>query len=206
MTDKLPKHCMVDIETLGTKPGCQLLSIGASVFTRDGVRADFYRAIKMDLHQRSLGLTVDLNTLAWWCKQSTEARAVMKDPMAVTLPEAFADFEAWVREQQPIVRWWAHGSCFDFPILEAAAAACKIKMPWKFQDIRDTRTLFEVGDTNMGEFRTEGHHNALTDCHDQIAAVLDSWATIRCTRLALSQMHDKLCAPAVVWPAARSAS
>ena len=35
-------HVMCDLETLGRRPGCKLLSIGAVVFGPKGLGAEFY--------------------------------------------------------------------------------------------------------------------------------------------------------------------
>jgi hypothetical protein len=39
------KNVMIDIETLGTRPGSVILSIGACRFGADGIGEEFYRAI-----------------------------------------------------------------------------------------------------------------------------------------------------------------
>jgi hypothetical protein len=62
-------NVMVDIETLGTEPGCVVLSIGAVAFDKEmGFVEDFYEVINT-VDSFSEGLTYDNDTLAWWKKQ-----------------------------------------------------------------------------------------------------------------------------------------
>jgi hypothetical protein len=60
-------------------------------------------------------------------------------------------------------------SRLDVPILEAAFKACGLVVPWKFWDVRDTRTLYDVTGVNVD--RSQGtHHNALDDARAQAEA------------------------------------
>ena len=87
-------HVMLDLETLGTKPGCVIRSIGAVVFTLDGVLgAQFYANIDKQSCVDA-GLTVDPATEAWWAGQSQEARdALLVNPRP--LADIVGEFRAW---------------------------------------------------------------------------------------------------------------
>src|ERR1700721_3055421 len=72
-------HVMADIETLGTRPGSVILSIGAVAFDhRQGLGPEFHVKINQQSSERA-GLTVDKGTLAWWMRQSPEARALLDE-------------------------------------------------------------------------------------------------------------------------------
>lgn len=71
-------HCMIDLETMGTSPGCAIASIGAVIFDperpHDGSTApEFYAVVDLASCQ-SVGLTMDAGTVYWWLTQSQKAR------------------------------------------------------------------------------------------------------------------------------------
>jgi hypothetical protein len=77
---------MIDLETLGRRPGCVVLSIGAVEFGPAGLGREFY--IVLDIFgQKSLGLHEDPDTLAWWEAQSIEARQVLTQARDPKLPK-----------------------------------------------------------------------------------------------------------------------
>ena len=76
---------MVDLETLGKRAGCVIVSVGAVKFDpKTGfvdVDNSFYKAITVESAMR-YGLTVDPETLRWWMKHSKEAQAVFSARIA----------------------------------------------------------------------------------------------------------------------------
>ena len=113
---------MLDLETWGKKPGCDLRSIGATVFdpitgtvgkecracnggrgpgnVNDG-GGEFYVATD-NPRTRIDGppeypLTRDPGTVQWWSEQSDEAQAAFADP--VDLRDALMQFGGWLRDQ-----------------------------------------------------------------------------------------------------------
>ena len=65
-------------------------------------------------------------------------------------------------------KFWSHGSVFDIMILEDLFRQLKKPLPWNFWQIRDTRTLFDLGNPNMPK---DGLHNALEDAKRQALGV-----------------------------------
>lgn len=163
-------HCMTDIETLGTKPGSIILSIGAVAFGRHGLAAEFYTPI-LETSCRHHGLTADESTLNWWAQQSQEARdAAFNDPAAVALDYALQRFHEWYTDQQ-FKRVWCHGATFDVPLLEAAYRAIGQTPPWAYNEARCTRTLYDLA--GISPDRSKGvHHNALNDAKVQADAAV----------------------------------
>jgi len=67
---------MIDIETLGTEPGCAILSIGAVHFTAAGRGETLYRNIDRASCEDA-GLEIDEETVKWWSEQDEAAQAVL---------------------------------------------------------------------------------------------------------------------------------
>lgn len=169
----MTQHIMVDLETLGTKPGAVIRSIGAVAFDPAALTLGQTFYINIDrVSCEAIGLTVDPDTVAWWAKQSAEARARLEtDP--VTIAEALDRFTAFWREADGH-QIWGHGASFDAPILEAAYRALGRRTPWPFSACRDTRTLYEMA--GVAPDRAAGlHHDALDDAKAQAVAVQQGW-------------------------------
>jgi hypothetical protein len=163
-------NIMLDIETLGTTPGSALRSIGAVSFALTGeINAQFY--VNIDRQScLDAGLTVDPATEKWWSEQSKEARdAFLVDPQP--LKHALREFDKWFRYQGASIVW-AQGANFDPVLLEAAYARFDAKVPWRFYNVRDTRTVYDVFNFDTRDLqRKRIHHNALDDTIHQVALV-----------------------------------
>lgn len=164
-------NVMVDLETLGRRAGCVIVSIGAVKFdpVTGFVDTDnsFYRAITVESAMR-FGLTIDPGTLKWWMQQSKEARAVFNDPDAVTIQQALVEFAEWVADdgEYGAVKMWGNGASFDNPILSAAYEAVDIITPWMFWNDRCYRT--KKAECPQVPFNRVGvHHNAVDDAVSQ---------------------------------------
>jgi len=112
-------HIMLDLETWGTEPGCDIRSIGACVFNpltgfvHDGSLGTikpFYIATDNPIvldgsmthrgdwddaeHKRKYPLTRDPRTVQWWSEQSVEAQAAFAN--VVDLHDALLSFVTWL--------------------------------------------------------------------------------------------------------------
>lgn len=177
MTLPATLHVMLDLETLGTKPGCVIRSIGAVAFdpAAEILGAAFYANLDR-ASCAAAGLTVDPDTEAWWARQSPQARARL-EPDQRPLGEALDGFDAFWRQANAL-QIWGHGASFDAPILEAAYRALGRRTPWSYANCRDTRTLYELAD--VAPDRADGlHHDALDDAKTQARAVQAGWRKLR---------------------------
>lgn len=168
-------HVMLDLETWGTTPGCAVRSIGAVEFSpSSGVTGQTFYCNVDKQSCLDAGLVIDPHTEEWWSQQSVEAQAVLETD-AFSVAAATAKFWAWFTEGG----WdhiWAHGASFDPPILQGAMEAVGVNPPWKFWNLRDTRTLYDLAGVNLKEMHREGtHHNALDDCLHQIKGVAEAY-------------------------------
>ena len=179
-------HVMHDIETLGTRPGSVILSIGAVRFCpiTQTVSDEFY--VNIDRHVSMLGgLTTDQSTVEWWKRQRPEAwEALEVDPVNPAI--AFQRYADWCRGLNGAMgdlMVWSHGATFDTPLLEVAFRAFNISPPWKFWNARCTRTIYDLAGNEPD--RSKGtHHNALDDARNQAEAVLASYR-----KLGLAKEH-----------------
>jgi hypothetical protein len=160
---------MVDLETLGTLPGSVIISIGAVGFNEmevvEGLHTEFYNAVQR-LDCERLGLKTSASTLAWWEKQTDEARRVLTDPSAVPLAAALTDFNEWLSYFGDDVRIWGNGANFDNPLLACAYEAAGIRPRYKFWNERCYRTVKnQFPDIKLE--RSGTYHNALDDARCQ---------------------------------------
>ena len=174
-------HLMLDIETLGTKPGCIVLTLGAAKFDplTGALGSTFYEAINFKSSVLA-GLKCEPNTYAWWQKQSAESR---KAAFAgeTELRDAMSRFAKWAHTGGEPQHWWSQGSDFDFPILEAAFRAVNMQAPWRYWAKRDTRTAYAIAgfDSKEADKTRQGtYHNALDDSLHQIKCVHASYVKI----------------------------
>jgi hypothetical protein len=143
----MPLDISLDIETLGAKPGCVILSIGAVAFdpltlpdsTLQAAHM-FYRNLTI-FDQLMLGLVIDPETVKWWQGQDEEAHYAIENEKSVPLVTALSDFAEWFVNLERTGRVWAKSPQFDCSILEHAAEVLGVKMPWNFRDLCDVRTI-----------------------------------------------------------------
>lgn len=161
-------NVMIDLETVGTRPGSAIVSIGAVLFGSQGVFACFYRVISMR-SSRAAGLSVDDDTLEWWKNQSPAARDVLKQSNSVlSAPVARALAELSETIGGRLV--WSNGADFDLPILAEAYWRCGLGgPPWSHKNTRCYRTIRalrpEIEFHQIGKLG--GAHNALDDAASQ---------------------------------------
>lgn len=174
------KSCMIDLETLGKKPGCVILSIGAVMFDpkTQTLGPEFYEVISMKSCAK-VGLVSDPSTLAWWDKQDIEARTVIAQAQSAKtskpITTVLKDFKAWYQEHsvEKANRWvWGNGASFDAPILEATYEACGLIAPWEFWGNMCYRSLKNLHPEIKRE-REGTHHNALDDAKYQALHLMD---------------------------------
>lgn len=165
--DKTPINIMLDLETLGIKPGCKILSISAVTFNT-GLsmnRSSFDATVMVSLQDQ---LKTDPNTLEWWNKQSKEAYdAVFNNPKAIRLTSALESFEEWLTvfyDFGYIPTLWGNGASFDCPVLAEAYRVYGYKVPWHYRNERCYRTLLAQFGHLINKQEFEGvKHNSLAD-------------------------------------------
>lgn len=166
---------MVDMETMAVTPDAVILTLGAVHFNPygNGIGEKLYFRVNID-DQDVLGRTVDPSTLEWWGKQDP---AIMEEAFSekdrIPLVEAMDKFHkfAW-----GCSHFWSHGATFDLVMLENIYRQIKKPLPWNYWQLRDTRTLFDLGyDPDMP---TGSKHDALQDAIRQAVGVQNIYAKL----------------------------
>ena len=164
-------HLMLDLETLATTPDAAVLTIGACKFdpNQNDVQSTFYERIQLD-SQESYDRVINEDTLAWWSKQDKQIQEeAFSDADRITLQQAMKKLYSFGFGTNNV---WSHGSIFDIVILENICRKLQQAVTWKFWQVRDTRTLFDIAKVDV---IVEGKHNALNDALAQAKAVQQSY-------------------------------
>lgn len=164
----MKKHLMVDLETLAVSPNAVVLSLGAVHFDPFGKNHldEIYFRIDLD-DQDKLGREIDPNTLDWWAKQDPAIMEEAFNPTGrLSLIDAVEQFHkfAWGCDA-----FWSHGSTFDLVIIENIYRQLSKPVPWQYWQLRDTRTIFDLG--HDPEMPKESKHDALADAIRQSIGV-----------------------------------
>ena len=167
---------MVDLETMAVSPNAVVLTLGAVHFNPYGNGYSDKLYLRFDLDdQDKLGREIDPNTLDWWAKQDPK---VMEEAFSpddrIPLVDAMEQFHkfAW-----GCTAFWAHGSLFDIAILENIYRQLVRTPPWQYWQIRDTRTLFDLGwDPDMPQ---ASKHDALQDAIRQSVGVQNIYSKLK---------------------------
>lgn len=171
---------MIDLETLDVLPTATVLTIGAVKFDPFGDDVSepdcdrFYVKVDIDSCDR-LGCTVSQDTLNWWSNQSKEAQEAAFDPEGrIDIRDALNQLYKFCWGAK---RVWSHGAGFDVIILENLFRKVEKAVPWSFWEVRDTRTLFDLG-INPNRPPVLKHH-ALEDAWNQAVGVQNVFKTLR---------------------------
>jgi hypothetical protein len=172
------KNVMIDIETLGTRPGDTILSIGAVKFTaEEGITEEFYVTIDPET-SKAAGLRAQKSTLEWWEKQSPEARAAaFKGEMSLNV--ALTKLTMWMPPLDSVLVW-GNGANFDNTLVAAAYRAMKMDVPWHYWNDRCYRTIANMFLKTRVERVGTGHH-ALDDAKTQTLRLLKMQEEVKFT-------------------------
>jgi len=172
----MAKHLMIDMETLAVSPNAVVLSLGAVHFNPygNGYSDKIYFRISID-DQDALGREVDPDTLDWWGRQAADIQDEAFSPDdRISLADAMDRFHkfAWGCDA-----FWSHGATFDLVIIENIYRQLGKPLPWNFWQLRDTRTLFDLGyDPDMPK---NSKHDALQDAIRQSVGVQNIYAKLK---------------------------
>ena len=183
---------MIDLETLDVLPTASVLTIGAVRFDPFGDDINepncdkFYVKVDLDSCDR-YGCTVSQDTVEWWANQSQEAQDEAFNPEGrIPIESAMDQLYKFCWGGK---RVWSHGAGFDVIILEHLFRKVGKAIPWSFWEVRDTRTLFDLG-INPNRPPVLKHH-ALEDAWNQAVGVQNVFKSLRTA----SSLDGKLIEP-----------
>ena len=165
---------MIDIETLGTKPGSIILSIGAVEFDIKTGNTDLYFHEQIDpISSQKEGMKLDFETVIWWLKKDKEAQKVIEENAGNNLRTVLMKFDSWLNDYcEKGVYLWGNSARFDLGLLQAAYEILDMETPWSHYNELDVRTIVSFGREIKENMPFEGvKHNALDDCYHQIKYV-----------------------------------
>jgi hypothetical protein len=193
MKNDLYPDVMLDIETFGITPDSVVVSIGAVRFrvdTEDDLdtikdeERSFYAVLDTE-EQEADGRKLDADTLEWWDKQSTAARAVLQEPTE-EVRTALKRFVAFCKGSRRI---WGNGNTFDNVIVKDLCNDYGVEYPVHFANDLDMRTVKYVwnklinGWSNTTQKITVGDaHNALDDARSQVLNLQQMWKALKGTK------------------------
>ena len=173
---------MIDLETLATSPDAAILTIGAVKFdpfgddVNDPKCTKFYTRVDLDSCDK-IGLVTNDDTIAWWANQSKEAQdEAFGETDRVDIVDAMHQLYKFCWGAK---RVWSHGATFDIVICEHIFRKIGKAIPWSFWEVRDTRTLFDIG-INPNRPPVLKHH-ALEDAWNQAIGVQNVFKTLQGT-------------------------
>ena len=185
-------HFCIDLETAGVSPNTMILTIGVLAFDPPSGKIlgePFYERISIDSYrQYTPSFSLDGDTISWWMTQSEEARLEAFCGERKELSDVLLAFIEWCRviSNGKKIFIWSHGASFDVPIVSYALTTLGLEIPWKFWNIRDTRTLFDMVSLDfrtIGQVPVNNHmypnHHALGDCAKEIEGIKQSYQRLK---------------------------
>lgn len=175
---------MIDTETLATGTGPAILTVGCVRFDPLGNEVDnpqmttLYFRVDYD-SCLAHGLEVSESTVEWWGRQSPEAQEEAlgdgtPDNPRLTLEEGFDRLYKFVWGAD---RVWSNGATADIVWCETVFGRIGRAIPWKFWQVRDVRTAFDLGINPHMPQKTE--HHALADAINQAIGIQRVYRNLR---------------------------
>lgn len=161
---------MLDLETLGTKPGSVIMSLAAIQFDlKTGkLGAEYYRNIDLP-SSKELGLEIDQDTIDWWNKQDRSIyNQMFVKPLHVKV--VLNEFSLWIKTMCPGAKFvWGNAPSFDCVLLRTVYDRAHIGAPWAFYNERCVRTIVGLNPAIKDSTpKPAAAHHPIVDCRHQI--------------------------------------
>jgi 3' exoribonuclease, RNase T-like len=162
-------HLMIDLEGLATGPDTTILTIAAQAFDPFGsgyYDRHYYARVTLESQEDRV---IDNGTIEWWATQPAHAREeAFGEQDRIPLDQALDELGRLIWHSQMI---WSQGPTYDMNILEHAYKSYGKALPWKYYQVRDSRTVFSLWP--QLPIPPTSHH-ALEDCRRQIGMLQDT--------------------------------
>lgn len=169
---------MIDMETLGIKPDCVILTIGACRFDPRGDGITDQLSLRLDINEQTevFNRSIDESTVQWWSNQTPEAiEEALGDNDRIGFRDAMDQLFKFCWNRNAV---WSNGSIFDIVIAEGAFRQLDMRIPWPFYTVRDTRTLYDIARVKLFDDGKKTSHKALEDAIKQAKLVQKAYKKI----------------------------
>lgn len=146
------KRFSLDIESLSLEPDALVLSVGAVLFDGQSgqLGPEYYAALDGFDQQDLYGRHISFSTSSWWMNQAAIDPATsdaFENRMSVKAAlDGLNDFvQAQLTDAAEPVEFWFQGPQFDAVALGGLYRAAGIVVPWRYNWVRDLRTLLALG-------------------------------------------------------------
>lgn len=123
---------MLDLETLGRKPGCGITEIGWCCFSTKEFKTSNAFGHLIPVEQSLLyGFDTDKETVRWWLEQQKGFPTLVNERARITFPQVLSDTASQLNELwfAGVTKLWSKPSLFDIPILNAAYDKLGVERP-----------------------------------------------------------------------------
>lgn len=173
------RHYMLDIETLGTKPGCVVLEYALRHFLNEDEDSGKYSVasagttdVRIDVDaQVKAGAVIEFDTLKWWLNTDPlRLQNIINDEYTQT--PSFA--AKWLQDSfyWQSITIWARDPDFDCTIMEDfySRFGTPGKRIWHFANKRSHRTLMDLA--GIKHVPAKDAHSAVADVDAQIESAI----------------------------------
>lgn len=137
------RRVMIDIETLGTKPGCVVLEIGVVCNFPNpyapGDTSDWSASCHVDISQQPDAI-IDPATMLWWMRHTAALDRLIQAQLAGQTVSPAAAIDTLAAMLRGVDEVWANSPSFDCSILVDFVARYTGGVPWRHTHERDFRT------------------------------------------------------------------
>ena len=152
------KHLVLDIETLGVEYGSTVLSIGAVC----GDKEFYVNNIATHVYKGE----INHDTVKWWLTVPSETarKELYSQNQNNAMCDVLDNFIKFVEKVEPDY-FWGNSPDFDFGHLEYWLKKHHKRIPWKFYQLRDIRTIKEF--VEVEPLDNELKHIAIEDARHE---------------------------------------
>jgi len=175
----LPSHVMIELQTMGTVPGCAIVAIGAVLFDPryNVVETDRVFYTELDYNAQD-GLLIDNDSREWWSKRPNSEKLVLNG--IDDLDDQLFDFSRWLPFGDYKV--WSNTTTFQISILEYCYRYYKMEVPWRYWNIMDGRTLLDMYNYKKGSLNNsitnESSSNALDNAVNKALKINEMYSYV----------------------------
>lgn len=177
--DPMQKHVMIDLETLSTRSNAVFWQIGLAEFwPASGAKVRRHsKLVDPKYRDKYPDLFHNCPVTIEWMKNNKTVNDNFELARDMGAGISFAlEWVASIIHNDTIV--WGNGAAFDIPILENGFNVIGQKVPWRYRNVRDTRTLWMITGDGRDEVSMPLHsleHDAGDDAEWQAMRVIWSY-------------------------------